>query len=332
MPVNIGRRELIAALGGSAIAWPLVARAQQPATPVIGFLNGATSGQWAPYVNAFKQGLKQSGLSEGENVVIEFRWAEGQNGRLPSLAADLVGRRVAVMVASGGTPPVLAAKAATSTVPIVFMTGDDPVEVGFVSNLDRPGDNMTGVTIFRTALGPGPLALLRELIPTQTSIGILVSSVNPGSETHARNIEAAARVAGQPLITARTTSSESELDRAVAGLAQEGAGGLIVTVSPFFISQRDRLVALAARHAIPAICPVRGFVEAGGLISYGANLVDAYHDLGIHTARVLKGANPAELAVQQSTKFDLVINCKTARTLGLTVPPPLLDRADKVIE
>jgi putative ABC transport system substrate-binding protein len=262
---------------------------------------------------------------------MEFRWAEGQNNRLPTLAADLVSRKIAALVVSGGTPPVLAAKASTTTIPIVFMTGDDPVEVRFVASLDRPGGNMTGVTIFRVALGPEPMDLMRELMPKEAPMGVLVSPANPGSETHAKNIERAARAVGQKLVVVRT-SAEGELDSVFASLSQQGVGSLIVTASPFFISQRDRLVALAARQAIPAIYPVRGFVDAGGLISYGADLVDAYRQLGTQTARVLKGANPAELPVFQSTKFDLAINRKTANVLGLKIPPTLFTRANKVIE
>jgi putative ABC transport system substrate-binding protein len=299
--------------------------------PVIGFLNSATPGQWAPFVNAFRLGLKESGYKEGENVTIEARWAEGQNNRLPTLAADLISRQVTVLIVSGGTPPVLAAKAATTTIPIVFMTGDDPVEAGFVAALDRPGGNMTGVTIFRVALGPEPLSLLRELMPKEAPIGVLISPINPGSETHGQNIENAARAVGQRLLFARTRA-ESELEGAVASLIQQGAYALIVTVSPFFISQRDQLVALAARHAIPAIYPIRGFVEAGGLMSYGANLVDAYRELGIQTALILKGARPAEVPVRQAMKSDLVINRKTANALGLNIPATLLARANKVIE
>ena len=327
----ITRRKLIAFLGGAAATQLISAHAQQRPIPVIGFLNSATPGQWAPFVSAFREGLKGSGYREGENVRIETRWAEGQTGRLPTLAADLVGLHVSVLVVSGGTPPVLAAKAATTTTPIVFLTGDDPVEVGFVAALDRPGGNMTGVTIFRVALGPEPLALLREVMPREAPIGVLVSPINPGSETHGRNIENAARAVGQQLLFART-SAEGELEGTVASLVQLGARALIVTVSPFFISQRDRLVALATRHGIPAIYPLRGFVEAGGLMSYGVNLVDAYRELGIHTARVLGGAHPAALPVRQAMKSELVINLKTAKALGLTIPPSLLQRADQVIE
>jgi putative ABC transport system substrate-binding protein len=301
------------------------------AWPVIGFLNSASAAQWAPFVNAFKRGLKESGYSEGETIAIEYRWAEGQNDRLQALAADLVSKAVAVVVVSGGTPPVLAVRAATKTIPVAFMTGDDPVEVGFVASLDRPGANMTGVTIYRVALGPGPLEVARELMPNNAPIGVLVSPINPGSETHGRNIEQAARVTGQRLFVARA-SSTSEIESAVGSLLDRGVRAIIITVSPFFISQRDHLVALAARHAIPAIYPVRGFVDAGGLLSYGADLIDAYHDLGLQTARIIKGANPAELPVQESTKLDIAINRKTASVLGLSIPSTLLARANKVID
>jgi putative ABC transport system substrate-binding protein len=326
------RREVLELLGCGAIAWPFAAHAQQQTVrPVIGFLNSATAVQWAPFVGAFKRGLKESGYSEGEAVAIEYSWAEGQNDRLPALADNLVRKGVAVIVASGGTPPVLAVRAATKTIPVAFMTGDDPVEVGFVASLDRPGANMTGVTIFRVALGPGSLEVLRELIPGVAPIGVLVSPINPGSETHGRNIEQAARTTGQRLLIARA-SSANEIETAVAKLIDQGARAIVITVSPFFISQRDYLVALAGRHAIPAIYPVRGFVEAGGLLSYGADLIDAYHELGLQTARIIKGANPAELPVQQSTKLDIAINRKTANTLRLNIPPALLARANKVVE
>jgi putative ABC transport system substrate-binding protein len=325
------RREFITLLGGAAAAWPIAVRAQLTARPVIGFLNSATAVQWAPFVDAFKRSLKESGYSEGETVATEYRWAEGQNERLPALAADLARKAVAVIVVSGGTPPVLAVRAATKTIPVAFMTGDDPVEVGFVASLDRPGANMTGVTIFRVALGPGPLEVLRELMPNNPPIGVLVSPINPGSETHGRNIEEAAHTTGQRLFIARA-SSVSEIDSAIGSLINQGARAIVITVSPFFISQREHLVALAARHAIPAIYPVRGFVDAGGLLSYGADLIDAYHELGLQTARILKGANPAELPVRQSTKLDIAINRKTANVLGLSIPQKLLARANKVIE
>jgi len=325
------RREFITLLGGAAAAWPIAVRAQLTARPVIGFLNSATAVQWAPFVDAFKRSLKESGYSEGETVATEYRWAEGQSERLPALAADLARKAVAVIVVSGGTPPVLAVRAATKTITVAFMTGDDPVEVGFVASLDRPGANMTGVTIFRVALGPGPLEVLRELMPNNPPIGVLVSPINPGSETHGRNIEEAAHTTGQRLFIARA-SSVSEIDSAIGSLINQGARAIVITVSPFFISQREHLVALAARHAIPAIYPVRGFVDAGGLLSYGADLIDAYHELGLQTARILKGANPAELPVRQSTKLDIAINRKTANVLGLSIPQKLLARANKVIE
>jgi len=325
------RREFITLLGGAAAAWPIAVRAQLTARPVIGFLNSATAVQWAPFVDAFKRSLKESGYSEGETVATEYRWAEGQSERLPALAADLARKAVTVIVVSGGTPPVLAVRAATKTIPVAFMTGDDPVEVGFVASLDRPGANMTGVTIFRVALGPGPLEVLRELMPNNPPIGVLVSPINPGSETHGRNIEEAAHTTGQRLFIARA-SSVSEIDSAIGSLINQGARAIVITVSPFFISQREHLVALAARHAIPAIYPVRGFVDAGGLLSYGADLIDAYHELGLQTARILKGANPAELPVRQSTKLDIAINRKTANVLGLSIPQKLLARANKVIE
>jgi len=309
----------------------LRANAERSASPLIGFLNSANAGQWAPFVASFRQGLKDSGYSDPQDVTIEFRWADGDNEKLPSLAAELVASGAALLVVSGGTPPIQAARKASQTMPIVFMTGDDPVEVGFVPSMDRPGGNMTGVTIFRVALGAEPLRLLRELVSPGGVIGVLVSTINPGSDAHGRNIEQAARAAGQEIVVARAAGS-GELDDAVASLSRQAIRALIVTVSPLFISQRDRLVALAARYRLPTIYPVRSFVEAGGLISYGANLLAAYRELGIQTAQFLSGVSPAELAVRQSMKSELVINRSTAKALGLTVPQTLLAQADKVIE
>jgi putative ABC transport system substrate-binding protein len=309
----------------------LPANAQPSGIPFIGFLNSADADQWAPFVAAFKQGLTALGYAEVQNVAIEFRWAEGNNERLPALAAELVARGAAVLVVSGGTPPILAARKATQTVPVVFMTGDDPVEAGFVRSMDRPGANMTGVTIFRVALGAEPLHLLREFVSPGGVIGVLVSAINPGSEAHGRNIEQAARALGQEIVVARA-SSAGELDDAVANLVRRNIRALIVTVSPLFISQRERLVALAGHYRLPAIYPVRGFVEAGGLISYGADLRAAYRELGMQTAQVLRGARPSELPIRQSMKRDLVINRGTAKALGLAVPQTLLTQADEVIE
>jgi len=325
------RRQIIRLLSSICVLWPLLAESQERARPVIGFLNSASARAWAPFVAAFERGLNSSGYTNGENLTIEFRWAEGHNERLPMLASELIASGVAVLVVSGGTPPVLAARAATTATPILFMTGDDPVEVGFVNTLDRPGRNMTGVTIFRVALGAEPVTLLRELVGNKGPMGVLVSPINPGSETHAKNIEQAARAIRQELVVVRASAAD-ELDGAFADLSRQGIASLIVTASPFFISQRDRLVALAARHALPAIYPVRGFVDAGGLISYGADLVDAYRELGLQTARILQGANPAELPVVQSAKFELAVNRKTANVLGLDPSPALLARATAVIE
>ena len=325
------RRSVLHFIGVLIAASRLPANAQRSAIPLIGFLNSANASQWAPFVTSFKQGLKDSGYSDAQDAIIEFRWADGDNEKLPGLAAELVARGVAVLVVSGGTPPILAARKASETMPVVFMTGDDPVEVGFVPSMDRPGGNMTGVTIFRVALGAEPLRLLRELVSPGGVIGVLVSTINPGSDAHGRNIEQAARAAGQEIVVARAAGS-AELDDAVASLSRQAIRALIVTVSPLFISQRDRLVALAACYRLPTIYPVRSFVEAGGLISYGANLLAAYRELGIQTAQVLSGVSPAELAVRQSMKSELVINRSTAKALGLTVPQTLLAQADKVIE
>ncbi len=326
------RRDLIVALGG-ALAWPLAARAQQKAMPVVGFLStgNASPGPVAPLVAAFRQGLSETGYVEGQNVAIEYRWAEGHYDRLPALAADLVGRKVDVIVSTGGTPTALAAKNATSTIPIVFRAGGDPVGVGLVASLARPGGNLTGVSMLIDELTPKRLELLSELVPQAKVIALLVNPKNPATENVMRDVQEAARVKGLQLPILKA-NSESEIDAAFATLVQLQAGALVVAADPFLTSRREQLVALATRHAVPAIYAWREFAEAGGLISYGSSLTTAFRQLGNYAGKILKGAKPADLPVQQSTRFELVINLKTAKARGLTIPQSLLLRADEVIQ
>jgi len=323
------RREFITLLGGAA-AWPLAARAQQPAMPVIGFLNGGSPGPFAPYVAAFRQGLKEAGYIEGENVAIEYRWLEGQYDRAPSMAAELVRRQVAVIVANN--PGNLAAKAATTTIPIVFTTGGDPVQLGFVASLSRPGGNLTGVTQLSVEVGPKRLELAHELVPAATMIGLLVNPANPDiAEPITRNLQVASRTLGLTLHVLHA-STEREIEMAFATLLQLRAGALVIGSDPFFNIQSEQLAALALRQAMPAIFQYRPFAAAGGLVSYGGSIADSYRTAGVYTGRILKGEKPANLPVQQSTKVELIVNLKTARTLGITVPTALLVRADEVIE
>jgi putative tryptophan/tyrosine transport system substrate-binding protein len=323
------RREFITLLGGAA-AWPLAARAQQPQMPVIGFLDTRSPDYTlADQQRAFRQGLKDAGYVEGENVVIEYRWAEGQMDRLPGLAAELVGRQVSVMVAAL-LPAARAAKAATATIPIVFISGSDPIETRLVTSLSRPTENVTGVSVFSVPLIAKRLQLLHELIPGMAVVAVLVNPSNPNTESNVRDIEAAARTMGLRIGFIRA-SSDQDFDAAFAAIAQQRADALIVSADAVFSSQREQLTALAARHAVPTMYWLREFVTASGLISYGTNF-DMYHQAGAYVGRILKGAKPADLPVQQPTKFELVINLKTARTLGLDVPAILLARADEVIE
>jgi putative ABC transport system substrate-binding protein len=324
------RREFITLVGGAAATWPFAVRAQQPAMPVIGFLNGASPDGYAPYVAAFRQGLKEAGYVDGQNATIEYRWAEGHYDRLPTLAADLIQRKVTVIAATT-SPAARAAKIATSTVPIVFTTGDDPIKLGLVASLNRPGGNVTGVSNLIVELGSKQLGLLRELAPRTTAIAVLMNPNFPGTERQSRDVETAARVLGLQLIVL-TASTEREMETAFATMAQKGGVALLVGVDPFFLERRDHVVALAARHAIPAIYPVREFAVAGGLMSYGSDFADSYRQAGIYAGRIVRGEKPADLPVQRSTKFEFVINFKTAKALGLAVPNSMQLLADEVIE
>ena len=324
------RRDLITFIG-SAAAWSAAAQAQQQSLPVIGFLNSVSPQSWQSYVAAFRAGLKEVGYVEGQNVTIEFRWAEGHYDRLPAMAADLVHRKVAVLVSTGGEPSVLAAKAATTTIPIVFTSGVDPIRAGFVASLSRPGGNVTGVNLFTSQIESKRLGLLRALVPGAQLIAVLL---NPNRQDYARqksDVEEAARAIGQQ-IHLLSASNESEIDAAFETAMQLRAGAMLVGADPFLNSQRDKVVALAARYAIPAIYEQREHALAGGLISYGTNLSDGYRQVGIYAGRILKGEQPGDLPVVQATKFEFVINLKTAKALGIEVPPNLSAQADEIIE
>ena len=326
------RREFITLVGGAAAtAWPLTVRAQQAAMPVIGYLSLASPGPFAHLVAAFSDGLKEIGYVGGQNVAIEYRWAEGQYERLPALSADLVRRQVTVIVATGGSVVGLAAKAATATIPIVISSGGDPVKLGLVASLSRPGGNVTGVHLFLSLLDPKKLGLLRELVPQASVIAVLLNPNAADIQARLADVHEAAHAARQQIHVLHA-STERELDTAFATLSQVRAGALVVGADAFFNSRRDHVVALAARHAIPAIYEGREYAVAGGLASYGTSLDDGYRQVGIYTGRILKGEKPADLPVVQSTRFELVINLKTANALGLTVPDKLLVAADEVIE
>jgi putative ABC transport system substrate-binding protein len=323
----MNRREIIAGLS-SAAAWPVAARAQQRAMPVIGFVNGGSSGGYAPYVAALRQGLKETGYVEGQNVAIEFRWADGRYDRVPAMAAELVRRQVALIVANA--PGVMAVKA-TTTIPIVFTAAIDPVKIGLVASLSRPGGNVTGVTTTASEVTPKRLELAHQLVPMATIIAVLVNPTYPNAETELRDLQAAARILGVQLHVLHA-SAERDFDTVFPTLVQLRAGALVIGNDAFFFSRSERLAALALRHAVPAIFQEAEFVAAGGLMSYGGSTLDIYRIAGTYTGRILKGERPADLPVQQATRFELVINLKTAKALGLTIPETLLATADEVIQ
>jgi ABC-type uncharacterized transport system substrate-binding protein len=325
------RREFITMLGGAA-AWPLAARAQQPAIPVIGLLDPRSPDALADRLRGFRQGLKDAGFIEGHNAAIEYRWAENETDRLPELAADLVRRKVAVIVTPGGFASALAAKGATTTIPILFIVADDPVRLGLVASLARPDGNLTGINFLSGELTAKRLELLRELVPGAARVAVLVNPANAANaETTSREGETAARAFGLQ-IQVLNASTSREISAAFAAFGRERPDAVFVGLDPFFNSRRIQLVHLATRYAIPASYPARDFAEAGGLISYGANIADAWRQVGVYSGRILKGAKPAELPVTQSSKFELVINAETARMLGLTVSDNMLSLADEVIE
>jgi len=325
------RRELIGGLAGAAIAFPLAARAQQPQLPLIGFLHSGSPGPFAHLVAAFREGLREAGYVEGQNVAIEFRWAEGHYDLLPEMAADLVRRQVAVIVSGGGLPAALAAKSVTRTIPIVFNGGGDPVGLGLVASLNRPGGNVTGVNVFTAALGAKRFGLLRDLIPNTTLVAVLLNTNNPNTASQLTDIQEAARGLGQPIHFAKATT-ERDVDAAFASFADFRPDAMLVAADPFLYSRRNQIVRLAARQALPALYEQREFVLAGGLVSYGTSLAYGYRQVGLYAGRILNGEKPADLPVVQSTKFELVINLRTAKALGLSVPSLLLAQADEVIE
>jgi putative ABC transport system substrate-binding protein len=327
----MNRRDVITLLGGAAAAWPLAARGQQPGMPVIGLLNGQSSAASTSLLVAFRQGLAEAGFVEGRNVAIVYRSAEGDVGQLPSLAAELASLKVEVIASVGGDNAVLSAKAATTTIPIVFTTGGDPVGTGFVASINRPGGNITGTTFWGSIVAPKQIGLLRDIVPKLATIGLLLNPANPMTASVARDVQAAAHSAGLKVIVVKA-NSEPEIETAFAQLVEQRIGALVIGSAVFFNRNRDRLVALAARHAIPAVFNNRDFPAAGGLMSYGSDTGDSYRQAGIYVGRILKGEKPADLPVMQPTRFQLVINLKTAKALGLEIPLTLLALADEVIE
>jgi putative ABC transport system substrate-binding protein len=331
MAIGIGRRQFISAFGGAAAAWPLAARAQQSATPVIGFLSGASATNFARFADAFRGGLRDTGYVEGRDVVIEYRWADDHYERLPEMAKELVGRKVAVLVATGGDPSWRAAKAETDSIPIVFMTGADPVASGLVASLSRPGGNVTGVRIFVGMLLPKQIELLGELVPKGRVFGLLVNSRNPNAQEAISVVKSAGESLGRHIKVLDATTT-SEIETAFADLAKDPIEGLVLEADPLFTGRIDQLVALVARERLPAVFYQREFSADGALASYGESLSGDYRQVGVYTGRILKGERPADLPVLQPTKFEFVINLKTAKSLGLSIPLPLLGRADEVIE
>src|SRR5215470_9561942 len=331
MASYIGRRKFLAALGGAVVAWPLAARAQQSNLPVVGFLHSGSPEGRAPRIAAFRRGLAEGGYIEGQNVTIEYRWAEEHYERLPALAADLVRRQVAVIATPLSTPAALAAKAATNTVPIVFAVADDPVKLGLVTSLNRPGGKVTGINYFVAALGPKRLGLLHEALPQASLLAALRDPKNPVADSAGAELRAASASIGQTIEILDAKNSE-EITAAFTELVRQKANGLIVIPGTFFTTRMIQIVTLATRHAIPAVFQSREWAEAGGLMSYGANVAETYRHVGVYAARILRGASPADLPVEQSTKFEFTINLQTAKIFGLEIPPMLLARADEVIE
>jgi putative ABC transport system substrate-binding protein len=325
------RRDFITLAGGAAAAWPLIARAQQLALPVVGYLGALSHAAVERSIDAFVAGLMEAGYVDGTNVKIEYRWAEGHYDRLPVLAGDLVRQRVAVIFAAGGDPSALAAKAATTTIPIVFILGSDPVKLGVVASLNRPGGNLTGVNLLTTEIEAKRLDFLHQLVPTATKLAVLLNPKTANAESQLNEVRSASRTLG-PQIEVVDASDERDIDIAFASIAQKKIGGLVVSADPFFNNCRRQFIALASHYSMPTLYFVRDFTSSGGLISYGTSITDAYHQVGSYTGKILSGAKPSDLPVVQPTKFELVINLKTAKALGLVVPPALLAAADEVIE